>query len=740
MRRAQLSHIIAAGFLALSPISALAEEFNFEDLSVGTIVRAQYGPRGVIFFGAYLDQDSHATSGTRVLRAVSPSAEVFTAVPLLMSFTSPQTHVAFHAGNEPGETRNGTLKAFGASGAVVAQDGPKPVPVGSFAASFDVRVPTATIVRAEFQVEESAREAIDDLVVEGTSTPPPKNPPVVTITNPTEGATLPKGSFVIRGTVTGESVLDPITIRININAPEDSSAPPSENEVRLSGSGTSRTFSFDYSILTGPMTITALATNTANLHGTATVHVSSLPDTIRARYQSAGGAATFGNLRFGADGDGCVMAVCDKGAIAAMANQTFTVLGAIFQKWIATREAARSTSNLGCPTAEQRDALAGARAQDFEHGRIYITANSAAYVPGVFRDAIESLGGEATTGIATSDPTASIGAMQTWLFQRFARLDHASVEPSTLEIRGLPPVLYVERVGDGLDDLEGGDLSLSPTTATVFRAFKCAGELGPCTVRKPGWSPTISDGSRYCDGRYPVTSLTEWSAMQTNYTQTPAGGWVKQSRTACWDNPLTHDYQLSGPDPSCEPPKVVFPSDWQVYVQPMNPYGEILTFDQSTIEIEFEAFYARAMFARLGWPVRGDLIYVNGRWIMDCGHSPYKTEIHPPFLMSYMRTQRTGGTLETVAQIWVTGYYPGDPIDLDLWPPPRPTPDAFLTVIRPTDDAGVGLSVTVSTSFSGARARFTAPHREVEVDGSGKMHWATLRGYEGEWQLHWSLR
>jgi hypothetical protein len=50
--------------------------------------------------------------------------------------------------------------------------------------------------------------------------------------------------------------------------------------------------------------------------------------------------------------------------------------------------------------------------------------------------------------------------------------------------------IYVERLGDGVEDLERGGLSLSATTATVFRTFNCAGQLGPCTVTKPTWSPT----------------------------------------------------------------------------------------------------------------------------------------------------------------------------------------------------------------------------------------------------------
>jgi hypothetical protein len=740
MRAATLRFVVIACLFGLTP--AWAETFNFEDLAVGTEVNAQYGSRGVLFRGAYLDSDPHAHSGSHVLRSIPPTAEVFSIIPLVMDFPSPQAHVAFFAGNFPGGG-SGTLRVFNSAGQVIGQDGPKPVDSNSFNTFFEVRLTSTTIVRAEYQVEGAALESIDDLVVDGGTIVVVNTPPKVTITNPTEGAVVPPGGTVnIQGTVVGDSLLPNMTLRVVIGLPNDSTAPPSNNVVTLSGTGTQRTFSLNYGVIAGIYTVTAIGTNTSNLQGTATVHFSSLPDAIQTRYQSSGGAAVFGNLRFGTSETGCIVAVYDKGLIAAVGNQTFIAQGAIFQKWLATREVGSTMSKLGCPTAEQRDAIAGAKAQDFKHGRIYVTANTAAYVPAVFRDAIETLGGEGTTGIATSDPTSSSGAMQTWLFQRFPRLDHPSVEPSTLEIRGTPPVLYVERVGDGLEDLDKGGLTLFWTTATIYRTFPCTGQLGPCTVKKPGWSPTIMDGSRYCDGRYPVTTLTEWHRMNTTeYEANNIGGWVKSSQLACLDNPLTHDFPTTNGSGRCSVTDV-FPSDWQVYVQPMNPYGDILTFDQSTLEVEFEAYYAQYFFVGWGWPLRGDLIFVNGRWIMDCGHSPYKTEIHPPFLMSNMRTQkRKDGTLETIADMWITGYYPGDPVDVDLWPPPRPTPDAFLTLTKPLDsDAALGLNVAVSTSFTGGRARFTASRREVDVDHSGKMNWEAGRGYEGEWEVYWSLR
>jgi hypothetical protein len=745
MRKISLAVIAAAitGFAALVPSRASAQVINFEDLPPGTAVKAQYGARGVIFPGdAHIATDPHAHSGTRVLRSIAETAEVFTVSPLVMTFTSPQRRVAFFAGNFPGGTGMGTLKAFGANNAVLAQDGPKPVPANAFTASFHVTTPQASIVRAEFQIEGGALELIDDLVVEGTTTTPPNTPPLVGITSPTEGAVMNEGTVPFRGTVTGPSLLDTVTLRVTQGLPGDSTAPPSNNVVNLLGSGNARTFSLDYGALTGPYTLTAIATNTANLQGTRTVHFTVLPDAIRARYDSSGGPGTFGVFRFGASESGCVIAVYDKGLIAAVNNQTFIVTGAIFQKWMAVREQGQSLGRLGCPTAEERDALGGSRAQDFRHGRIYAVAGSTAYVPEVFRDAIETLGGEETTGVATTDPTDSIGAMQTWLFQRFARLDHPSpsIEPSTLEIRGNPAVLYVERVGEAV---ETSGATLYPRTATVYRTFPCDGSLGPCHVEKPTSPPSIShaDALTRCPGTYDAINYTkEWQWLSGgDHGQTPLRGWVNSSRLSCTDNPLTHDYTMTNNGSNCKITDV-FPSDWQIYVRPLAPFGNLTTEDQTYLEMEFEAYYAGYFFAGWGWPIAGDLIFTNGRWIMDCGHEPYKAEIHPPYLWSSMSTRkRADGSLETVAEIWVNGYFPGDPVDVDIWPPPRPSPDAFLTVTRPVDaGAAYGVTVALTSSYAGARARFSASHREVEVEGSGKMNWATGRGYEGEWTVYWS--
>jgi hypothetical protein len=734
-----ISRVVFSGVLFVTALATLGggqpQVIDFEDRPAGAIINAEYSSRGVIFAGAYLEGHPNAHSGNRILRSVPPGTEVFTAKPLQMRFTGPMSRVALFAGNLPGVTGNGTLMAFDANNALVGQDGPKPVPGNAFTASFEVRAPAPRIVRAEFHIADSAHVAIDDLTVEGTTAPLPTSAPAVAIANPVEAAVLDEGPVELRGTVTGASLLDTMTLRIRRGLPEGSTAPDSNNDVTLSGSGTTRTFSLPYNALVGPYTLTAIAKNAANLESTATVRFSVVPSAIRARFESSGGAGVFGSLRFGAHDGDCTLAVYENGLIAAPPTGTLVVMGRIFTKWLATREQGSFLSRLGCPTGEEREALAGARAQDFRRGRIYATTNATAYVPAVFRDAIEALGGEATTGVAVTDPTDSSGAMQTWLFQRFARLDLPGVEASTLEIRGSPAVLYVERVGDGID---GVGLTANGNTPTVYRTFPCDGNLGPCTVTRPEYDrPVVTQ----CNGMYPVGSPTEWQSLTGKYVHTPVTGWVHSSRLSCTDNPLTHDYQMTNNSSRCEVTDV-FPSDWNVGIRPLAGFGSRTTPDQTYMEIEFEAYYAGYFFAGWGWPIAGDLVVTNGRWIMDCGHSPVKAEIHPPYLLSHSRMRkRPDGRLETLAEIWVNGHYPGSEILLDLWPPPRPSPDAFLTITKPVDaGAAAGMNLSMRTSYSGVHIRFTAPFREVPIDESGKMHWMTGRGYEGEWTIGWTVK
>jgi hypothetical protein len=96
----------------------------------------------------------------------------------------------------------------------------------------------------------------------------------------------------------------------------------------------------------------------------------------------------------------------------------------------------------------------------------------------------------------------------------------------------------------------------------------------------------------------------------------------------------------------------------------------------------------------MGSPAVGDLFFGAGRWIIDCGHNTYRSELHPVFMYSKMKTVTgiidpfTGlplndpfGVSPPRADVWVNGWFPGgdgNAIEFDIFPPPRPSPTARL--------------------------------------------------------------
>ena len=170
-RTAQRSAALAAAAVLVLSEAPLAAPtlLTFEDLAPGTTVTNQYAARGVLFKAAFVAVDPAARSGTRALRPISPSAEVFAAIPFVISFRGPQARVKMFA-NSPGAARVGTLQAFDATGAVVSQDGPKQVAADAFTTMFEVTLNRARIRRVVLQLEGVAHYAIDDLEFDASAT------------------------------------------------------------------------------------------------------------------------------------------------------------------------------------------------------------------------------------------------------------------------------------------------------------------------------------------------------------------------------------------------------------------------------------------------------------------------------------------------------------------------------------------------------------------------------------------
>lgn len=783
----------AAVVAMLTGSSAMAAPtvLDFEDLPPGTTVTAQYGPRGVLFQFPFLDTDPAAHSGTRVLRSAKPSDEIFEAIPLPMTFTSPQARVKLFAESVVAPL-NGTLIAFDASNNIVAQDGPKLVAADVFTTVFEVIDADATpsITRAELRVENSAHFAIDDLEFEGEPpAPQPTEPPTVTITTPTNGADLDVETIDIAGTVTGEGLLSSVRLTIEFRRPPETTAPPFGSDLDLTGTGTTRQFSLPGGfggVPMGPITITVEAENSGGLKGSASVTINNLPAAIRDRMLAdlLAGAPPFGSFSFGLVAEGCRIAVFSKGAVSVdNAGVTHVLRGDILTKWLSLR-GAFDNDGIGCPLGEERDGPGESRVQDFQGGRIFANlSNGTAFVPTVFVDVIDKRGvefaGGPETTVPVADPVSPVEPVQqttqTWLYQQFIRPDRLDLLPCTLEIRGTPPRIWIER--------QSGILAAK--VATLWEDFPCSSNLGPCTVDPPQEEfPVIEDaGDRFCGGEalsdrkldiFAECVATEgaqcgggeWQHIKAdNYIGTPIFGVVTESALAGEDWFASHEWFYNCPFETVRPD---CPSDWTLIVDPIGPHRGIGNFpslfaagnsgtgNSKTVELEYERFFADFV-VWMGRPAPGDLIYAVGRWIIDCGHDTFKSELHPVYMYSKMKTvtgiidpftglpldNPFGGQPATQADVWVNGWYPGgdgpdDAIEFDIYPPPRPSPTATLVVNKPVDDDAVHeISIQYSIVLNHVHVKFTAPRRENHVDKWGQVKWEVNRGYEGQWYVYW---
>lgn len=808
---------------------------TFEDLAQGTTVTTQYGTKGVVFAGGTVGADLGARSGTRALRSIPFAGEFFDPVPFPLSFPDPHsqvTRVSLFV-NSPNEVRNGTFQAFDANDNVVAQDGPKQVAANVFTTKFEVKTNGTPIKRAVFKLENGILYAIDDIEFDGSQAGPPPPPPVVVITSPPNGAALDNQSVTIMGTVTGEGLLSSVNAAIEFGRPpEQQTAPPFTSVLPLVGTGTTRQFSLPggYSPPMGPIKITITAENFLGGKGSANTTFTNLPLAIRLRAAQQG--ASLGAFQFGVVGTGCKTAVYQNAAISAQGNvnQTFLIRGEILAKWLAHREL------LGCPIGEARnrvrfDNYNGSNwcifisgnegpcsaldvpgvVQNFTGGRIYSTAGMGTfYTPAVFVEAIDKRGGEAVTGVPLSDPTSSAGPMRTWLFQRFAVPEMPRRLPSTLEIRGTPPRLYMERQSGPLIDPSTNETL--ETTATIWEHFPCdPNNPSLCTIDPtPPQPPPIPDvGDKFCFGSSltgtfenagvgprawePVLGRTGATQLGLpvglrpidpgNFISTPLFGVVTWAKIADADLSVVHEWCYSSlhvPDidlgiglftvPLASPDSVACVSDWLFRVRPYGahtgtaPFGSLYggTENKTTIKVEYERFYGDFV-VWMGLPRKGDLIFTAGRWVIDCAHETYKTELHPISMFAKMKTVTTltdpftgilkthpfGGTTDnpnpaTQADIWVNGWYPGDPIEFDLYPPPRPNADAVLVVNKPVDSqAAFGLTFESKLEpavgpTTRVHVRLSAPLRQNPVTYLGEMKWQSGRGYEGQWYLYWS--
>ena len=168
----------------------------------------------------------------------------------------------------------------------------------------------------------------------------------------------------------------------------------------------------------------------------------------------------------------------------------------------------------------------------------------------------------------------------------------------------------------------------------------------------------------------------QWVSVRPDDAPQVAEGLVTASHVTHADNPANHTSH-----------------DWNFDVQ-LDPAYQFLHSDanpvengQRQMEMEWETRFFPPQFL----PVQGDRAWLLGRWIFDCGHPPYRTEIHPPKAVAFTRLEPTlfpGASMPAYtnrAYIYVhgrAGYYKA-PVavqnyEFDVPLPPRPFADSLL--------------------------------------------------------------
>jgi hypothetical protein len=743
---------VATYALAIAPCQAQTS-INFDGVPVNRAADFLFAAQGVtfapnVFIGTNLNNATAPAphSGTQLAHLVL--GEFAGAVPISFDFSNGQTHVAFYGCSSTPRT-TGVAKAFDQSRNVVAQVGPLALSDRVCQTLFDLRSSTPNIVHVEFNVLSGTAPAydlaVDDLSFEGGQPPPsvPTDVPVITITVPTGGVSVDTKSLTVTGTVTGNGLLPSLLLTTVGTSAADFS-------VQLSGAGTARTFSQTVPIPLGNVTIIAKEENTGGKQGTATVTLLNLPSSLRDPSGSRGSLQRAIDLS-----PFCRIAIYPSSAIASVGAKVFAIESQVFAKW-SSWERATSHSVPGglCPTENAHAVESATSRQNFVGGRIYFGVSASPfYVPKVFADAIDVLGGEGSVGVPLSDPQSAPLA-HVYLFQRYSRA--VGGLPTTLEIKGLSPKLWVERQGGDLTILNHAHQSLAFRTATWAEQFKCTAIYGPCDVAPAtSGAPISNSGSSFCHGTSFPNGVDEWVPVLTNTTPTLLEGWVSESRHAGQDWSGSHEFPQSDPAFSGW-------ADWNVMVHPLHPFRNLATETEDSVEVEFEWRPAAYFFTLVlpsgpyvqGPPYPGDLYITAGRWIIDCGHNPpASAEIHPPFATA---TVRTVGSLDnpfTSAGIWVNGYYRGGaPIEFLLFPPPHPAPNAVLNISR-TTATNASYDVNVIDMFdpgftdddgnSYVRVRFTASARLEDVAGGfpsgGLMKFKSGREYIGFWTVGWQI-
>lgn len=144
------------------------------------------------------------------------------------------------------------------------------------------------------------------------------------------------------------------------------------------------------------------------------------------------------------------------------------------------------------------------------------------------------------------------------------------------------------------------------------------------------------------------------------------------------------------------------------------------------------------------WPTAGDRVWMVGRWIFDCGHLPYKTEIHPPQALAVSRFEpvifqgRTTPSDAVKTSIFIFGqggYYNvpagGRDYEFDVTLPPKPSRGAILhTQVLSLPFGGPSPTLTPVPAGNPTKVHVKYPLASVPASGSNKFAAVIAAGWE----------
>jgi hypothetical protein len=742
-------HCMALAVWAWGAPRALAQTqtITFDDAPAGTAPGAtRYARQGVTFPAAarIVSLPTLASSKPNVVMSNELAAE-FDPGPLRIAFAMGVTMVAFRTGvpwNTSGAPVRIVARAYDASGAQIAEAAVQVAGPGPITTPVSLQAPAGRTIH-QVSVDAGGHfEYLDDLrfAPVGTVPSPPAQRPTVVITSPPQGSTSADGRVRIEGTIVGpgmhpEIVPPRMSVAYGAPAPEPTTYqtylfPP---QLSPAGAGLAFDVTFQLSHL-GPNAISVEASNAAGA-GKATVSVVFWPLEISQEH-ARNGAGAYGNFEWGERFGECLVALFQRGAIFSSPAGTYSAFGSIFEKWKSLSTPVARLGTLGCATANATQLAEGSQ-QDFRNGRVYAGAAGTFYTVEPFLTAIDRLDFTRGFGWPVADPARRHAPGLPRLWQRFERTAGAVAIVSTMEITDGPPTLWV-----ATPDASGAQrvgAPLSTRTPTVWQSFSCQTLDGPCDM-VPAKSATPMPGvlpRTQCTPNAPVTG-PQWVAIHPGLIREFEGS-VKSSGLAGEDFPFNH---------ACNVGASWTGVDWCLHLVPAVGSEGLLFETQPTLEVEWEwclAGYPPPKDA--GDPSKGtasnfqvgDRVFVAGRHIYDCGHGA-KTEIHPPAVLVHLYTESGATVGRMVTFGW---WYPQQEAALDVFPPPRPTPDATLTVSIPywsrtitpgmDPDAGIANATLPQSGPNHLNLRFRggADARVPPQEPDGQLLFGCLASFSG---------